>query len=174
MDRESLPTSEMASTSDDFEALYQSNAPLVYRFMLWRTKDRMLAEDLTSNVFEKAWRTRQNFTGGSVKAWLFRIASTTLIDHWRKNKEPISADEATIAEVASEDVALDCALDQKLLIEQMQTAVNKLPKSMQSVVRLRFIEGRSARETAKALHISEANVRVIQYRALKKLREHMQ
>ncbi|HEY4964190.1 MAG TPA: sigma-70 family RNA polymerase sigma factor [Candidatus Saccharimonadales bacterium] len=168
MAKKSLTTSEMIESADQFEDMYTSNKPLIYRFMFWRTKDEMLAEDLTSNVFEKAWRTRKNFTGGSSKAWLYRIAHTTLIDYWRKNKE-ISDDDA-ISRAVSDTTELDVALDQNMEIAKLQKALTKLPKDMRQVVHFRFIKGQSARETAKQLSISEANVRVIQHRALKKLR----
>lgn len=172
MAKKPLSTSEMMDLSDQFEDIYKSNAPLIYRFMFWRTKDQMLAEDLTSNVFEKAWRTRQSFTGGSAKAWLYRIARTTLIDYWRKKKEVL--DDGDIIDQAVSDTAeLDEALGQSMAVAELQKALAKLPKEMYQVVRLRFIEGRSARETATRLNISEANVRVIQYRALKKLRNYL-
>ena len=173
MAKKSLSTSEMIDTADEFEVIYKSNAPLIYRFMFWRTKDEMLAEDLTSNVFEKAWRTRRNFNGGSTKAWLYRIARTTLIDYWRKKKE-VPDDGEVIAQAVGDTADLDEALDQRLAVTELQKALAKLPEEMQAVVQLRFIEGRSARQTAARLTISEANVRVIQYRALQKLRKHLQ
>ncbi len=172
MAKKPLPNSEMMNSADQFEILYESNQPLIYRFMFWRTKDKMLAEDLTSNVFEKAWRTRQNFTGGSMKAWLYRIARTTLIDYWRKKKEVV--DDGIIHQAVSDATELAEALDQNLAIAKLQKALVKLPKDMHRVVRMRFIEGRSAHETAAQLNISEANVRIIQYRALKKLRNYLQ
>ena len=163
----------MDDTSEDFESLYEANKPLIYRFMFWRTKDEMLAQDLTSNVFEKAWRTRKSFTDGSSKAWLYRIARTTLIDYWRKKKEV--PDDGTLASKVVSDMAeLGEVFDRTLAVEELHKAVMKLPVEMYEVVRLRFIEGKSARETADHLHISEANVRVIQYRALKKLRSYLQ
>jgi RNA polymerase sigma-70 factor (ECF subfamily) len=171
MAKKSLSTDEMIDSSDQFKALYESDQPLIYRFMFWRTKDQMLAEDLTSNVFEKAWRTRQNFTGGSTRAWLYRIAHTTLIDYWRKKRDII--DDETVATAVSDRLALDEALDQNLTLAKMRQAVDKLPSDTRQVVRLRFIEGCSARQTAERLNISEANVRVIQYRALKKLRKYL-
>jgi RNA polymerase sigma-70 factor, ECF subfamily len=173
MVKKTLPTSEMTSGSDDFEAIYESHAPSIYRFMFWRTKDETLAEDLTSNVFEKAWRTRKSFTGGSAKAWLFRIARTTLIDHWRKNKE-LPDDGSIISEAVSDELDLGESLDRKLAAARLQKAVARLPKDMRSVVQLRFIEGLSVREVARMLELSEANVRVIQYRALQKLRKYLQ
>jgi RNA polymerase sigma-70 factor (ECF subfamily) len=171
MTKQSLPTNEMIDSADQFEDMYISNKLLIYRFMFWRTRDEMLAEDLTSNVFEKAWRTRMNFTGGSAKAWLYRIARTTLIDYWRKNKE-ISDDDA-ISRTVSDTPELAVALDQSMEVAKLQKALTKLPKEMSQVVNLRFIEGQSVRLTATRLNISEANVRVIQYRALKRLRNHL-
>jgi len=172
MAKKSLPTSEMVDTSDKFEAMYESNAPLIYRFMFWRTKDEMLAQDLTSSVFEKAWRTRSGYSGGSTKAWLYRIARTTLIDHWRKKKD-VLVDSEAMSEVASDTPRLDETLDQAMTVVKLQQAINKLPKDMRAVVGQRFISGHSVREVAKKLHISEANVRVIQYRALQKLRNYL-
>jgi RNA polymerase sigma-70 factor (ECF subfamily) len=171
MAKKSLSNDEMIDTSDQFEALYESDQPLIYRFMFWRTKDQMLAEDLTSNVFEKAWRTRQNFTGGSTRAWLYRIAHTTLIDYWRKKRD--ITDEVIVPAAVSDGMALDEALDRSLALTKMRQAVDKLPLDTRQVVRLRFIEGCSARQTAEQLSLSEANVRVIQYRALKKLRKYL-
>jgi RNA polymerase sigma-70 factor, ECF subfamily len=172
MSKKSLPINEMIDNSEEFEAIYKSNAPLIYRFMFWRTKDAMLAEDLTSNVFEKAWRTRKGFTGGSVKSWLYRIAHTTLIDYWRKKKE-ILDDGDTISQAISSDAELDEALDKTMEIAKLRKSISKLPPEMRDVVLLRFIKGQSARQTAKQLGISEGNVRVIQYRALQKLRNHL-
>lgn len=169
MTKKPLPTSEMVDSSDQFEAMYKSNAPLIYRFMFWRTKDQMLAEDLTSNVFEKAWRTRKSFTGGSAKAWLYKIARTTLIDYWRKKKE-VSDDGVVISQAVSDNAEFGETLDRSLAVAGLQKALTKLPKEMYEVVQLRFIEGQSARQIAARLNISEANVRVIQFRALKKLR----
>jgi RNA polymerase sigma-70 factor (ECF subfamily) len=172
MTKKSLPTNEMVDSEDQFETMYTSNKPLMYRFMFWRTKDEMLAEDLTSNVFEKAWRTRQSFKGGSTKAWLYRIAHTTLIDYWRKKKEVLGQDDV-ISQAVSDVTSLDEALDQDLARAELQRVLTKLPKDMRQVVYMRFIEGRSARDVATLLNISEANVRVIQYRALKKLRDYL-
>jgi RNA polymerase sigma-70 factor (ECF subfamily) len=172
MAKKSLPSSEMIDSSDQFEALYRSNQPLIYRFMFWRTKDKMLAEDLTSNVFEKAWRTRQSFTGGSTKAWLYRIARTTLIDHWRKKKHVV--DDDAVSQAVSDSAELGEVFDQEIAVAKLQQALTKLPTSMRQVVQLRFIEGKSARDTATQLNISEANVRVMQFRALKKIRNYLQ
>jgi RNA polymerase sigma-70 factor (ECF subfamily) len=173
MGKNALPTDEMAESSGEFESMYEVNQPLIYRFMFWRTKDEMLSQDLTSTVFEKAWRTRNGFTGGSAKAWLFRIANTTLIDYWRKVKD-IADDGTLFSRIENNDVPLDQALDTILRIEDLRQAVHTLPDDMRHVVQLRFIEGKSARDTALKLELSESNVRVLQFRALKKLKKLLQ
>lgn len=173
MGKKSLSSKAMADQTKEFDAMYKANQPLIFRFMFWRTKDKMLAEDLTSNVFEKAWRTRKSFTGGSAKAWLFRIARTTLIDYWRRHKD-IADDGTVIDQAPAETKDLGDELDEQLAAEELKRAVSRLPQDMRDVVQQRFINGLTARETAVKLDLSEANVRVIQYRALKKLREFLQ
>ena len=169
MTKKPLDTRQLVNSEEDFGTMYEANAPLIHRFMFWRTKDQMLADDLTSTVFEKAWRSRSSFKGGSVKAWLYKIAHNTLIDHWRKRKELVVED-ITVFQVEDETLNLDKELDQELVIAQLQVALSKLPTDMQTLLKLRFVEGLSCRDVATKLNLSEANVRVIQYRALQKLR----
>ena len=78
------------------------------------------------------------------------------------------------AAIVSDNAALDESLDLEMRLQEMERAVARLPRQMEQVVRLRFIEGYSARETAARSGLSEANVRVVQYRALKKLRGYLQ
>lgn len=173
MAKRSLSTNAMDEAPEDFESLYKSTHPVIYRFIFWRTKDEMLAQDLTSNVYLKAWRTRKSFTGGSSSAWLYRIARTTLIDYWRRKKEV--ADNGSLAETTvSDEPELGEMVDLGFAVDALQQALLKLPVEMYEVVTLRFIEGKSTRETAQMLGLSEANVRVVQYRALKKLKGYLQ
>jgi len=171
MDKEPSDTKDMLESEEDFEALYEAQSQPIYRFLYWRTHDTDLSEDLTSSVFEKAWKKRFSFRGGSAKAWLYRIARNLLIDHWRSRKDvAIEGTEHLPDEEASE---LGTQFDQTIRLQQLQQALQQLSAEMRSIVKLRFIEGLSAKEVADKLHLSEGNVRVIQYRALKKMRRHI-
>jgi len=172
MDTKPLSTDAMNDSPEDFEGMYEINQPLIYKFIFWRTQDKMLAQDLTSSVFEKAWRTRHNFKGGSAKSWLLRIARTTLIDHWRLRKSIV--DDEVVSGAIDSHAELGESLDLEMRVEKMHIAVEKLPRQMHEVVELRFIQGLSTRDTAKILGVSEANARVLQFRALKKLRDYLQ
>lgn len=170
MARKSLSTEDMLESEEDFGAAYEANSGPIYRFFYWRTKDTKLSEDLTSSVFEKAWRSRSSFHSGSARAWLYRIARNLLIDHWRAKKDTPLSDEDSVVSEAEE---VSEVLDKQLLAKQLHKALGKLPAEMYSVVNLRFIEGLPAKQVARILGLSESNVRVIQFRALKKLRRYL-
>ena len=172
MGKKSLHTNEMLDSPDNFAAAYESYSKRIYRFMYWRTRDSALAEDLTSKVFEKAWRSRGSFHGGSVQAWLYSIARNSLTDHWRKKKDLSVEDVEVFSEAVTEDT-VGAKIDEQFAARQLKVAVSKLPKTMRIVVELRFMENRSARQVAKQLGVTENNVRIIQYRALKKLRTYL-
>ncbi|HTB48696.1 MAG TPA: RNA polymerase sigma factor [Verrucomicrobiae bacterium] len=172
MGNESLDNKEMLESADSFEDAYKSHAQPIYRFLFWRTKDTQLSEDLTSSTFEKAWVARKSFRGGSEQAWLYRIARNVLIDHWRKKKELFVEDTDSL----QEDIQPSAGelLDKELQLQDLRKALDTLPDAMRSVIKLRFVEGMSCKQVAKNLSLSESNVRVMQYRALKKLKEYLQ
>jgi RNA polymerase sigma-70 factor (ECF subfamily) len=168
MEDQSLNDKGMLESSDNFESAYRSHSKAIYNFLFWRTKNVQLAEDLTSKTFEKAWASRKSFHGGSVQAWFYRIARNVLIDYWRVNKELAVDDIDGLHQSSS--LKTEEIVHAKLELESLQVAVNKLPNDMRLVVTLRFIEGMSCKQVAKRLGLSDSNVRVIQYRALKKLK----
>jgi RNA polymerase sigma-70 factor (ECF subfamily) len=170
MASQSLPNEDMLESEEDFGVAYQANAQPIYKFFYWRTRDTNLSEDLTSSVFEKAWRSRGSFHSGSVRAWLYRIANNLLIDHWRAKKDVPLTDEDSLP---SEAEAASDILDAQIMSSRLHRALDKLPTEMRTVVNLRFIEGLSAKHVAKIIGTSEGNVRVIQFRALKKMRRYL-
>jgi RNA polymerase sigma-70 factor (ECF subfamily) len=172
MAEESLGNEEMLDSTDNFEAVYESHARSIYRFLYWRTRNPQLSEDLTSSVFEKAWRSRGSFHGGSVRAWLYRIARNVLIDHWRKKKDLLVDDVDSLNEETTSP-SISEQLDRDVMLRRLHEALDTLPGDMRSVINLRFIEGLSCKQVAEKLDLGESNVRVIQYRALRKLRNHL-
>jgi RNA polymerase sigma-70 factor, ECF subfamily len=170
MGRQSLSEEGMHDADEELGAAYEAYAGPIYRFFFWRTQDKAVSQDLTSGVFEKAWRSRHSFKGGSIRAWLYRIARNSLIDHWRTTRT-IALDETP--ELVSDAEEPAAVVDKQLQAERLHRAVNRLPQEMRLVVRLRFMEGMPSKRVARATGLTESNVRVIQYRALKKLRTYL-
>src|SRR4030067_1139614 len=78
---------ESARTSPEaFSEIYEFYLPLIYRYLLRRTGSVETAEDLTAACFEKALRHLDGFQWKDVSfsAWLYRIATNTLVDHYRR------------------------------------------------------------------------------------------
>lgn len=147
--------------------MYNLYADDIYRFLLVHVRDDALAQDLTSDTFLKAWKQIDTFDWRHSRGWLYAIARNTLTDHWRKHKS-LPLDETI--EIVDDKPSHEEIMDTKLEAKRAAKALAKLPHDMKSVVTLRFMHGYSARQTAEALDISESNVRVLQFRALKKLR----
>lgn len=147
--------------------MYKQYADDIFRFLLVHVREDQLAEDLTADTFLKAWQRLSGFDGKYARAWLYTIARNNLTDYWRKKKTDKIEDEN---EIIDERPSSDEKLDAKMQAEVINKAVGGLPTDMKSVVALRFMQGYSVKQTAEALSLSESNVRVIQYRALKKLK----
>src|SRR5437879_4886533 len=71
---------------EDFERLYADHAQPLFGFLAYRTGDRVLAEDLLADTFERAFRSRRLFDRrkASEKTWLYAIALNCLRDHTRR------------------------------------------------------------------------------------------
>ena len=150
----------------EFTKLFRDNADAIYRFAYWRVSDAELAEDITSTVFTKAWEKRDSFDGKHAKAWLYMIARNTIIDGYRRHKDEPLGDTFEIAVDDETPSKLDLETDKATLVK----ALGSLSDELREIIQWRFIERASVRETAERTGQSEANVRVMQFRALKKLK----
>ncbi len=144
--------------------------PSVLRFLSYRTRNREDAEDLTSEVFVRMVTSIKNQTG-NFPAWLFRIARNLLIDYYRKmdreKSSPLDGMEYDSITVHTEDHRGGFSADE---IKQMLTA---LTDEQQEVISLRFLSGHSLEETAQIMHRSTGAVKVLQFRAVAGLKEHL-
>lgn len=155
--------------AQEFEKAYLSYADKIYRFLYWQTREQAVAEDLTGEAFSRAWRKWDSYRGGSMQAWLFQIARNLLIDYRRKKRElPLEDEGAIIGSLQQDSLAAQHQRADE--IWQMHKAIDQLPDNLRGVTVLRFIEELSVREVAEVLGLSEGNVRVLQFRALRQLR----
>ena len=159
-----------------FGDLYESHAPAIFRYLFSHLDNQMDAEDLTGEVFLKAWRSLPKYTERGVPflAFLFKIARNILVDHYRKNyhletKDPQEMDGYS-AEVISEPVEV---VGSQIEHQQILRVLHKLRTDYQSVLTLRFISELSPEETAQVMKRSVGAIRVLQHRALAVLREEL-
>lgn len=158
-----------------FGKLYDNHLPRIYRFVLLKVGRKQDAEDITHQVFMSAWERigQYEFQGFPFSSWLYRIASNAVIDHYRtaRHHEDISTvPEEVLGTIDDTSNALDTAAT----FASVRTALTKLDHDYQSVLIMKFIDERSNKEIAAALGKSEGAVRVIQHRALKQLKQHIE
>jgi RNA polymerase sigma-70 factor (ECF subfamily) len=158
-----------------FAALYEANFDRVYAFVAGRVRNRDQAEDLTSEVFQKALAHLRSFEwrGAPFAAWLYRIAANAIADH-----RGAAALEHGIS-VADDPPGVPSAPEIQPEIEEAERharlfrLVKSLPLDQRRVVALRFSEEKSIRQIAEEMGRSEGAVKQLQFRALETLRKRM-
>lgn len=158
-----------------FGKLYKAYEQKIKNYFLARVENIGLAEDMTSQTFEKALNGIDSFRwqGVPFSAWLFTIARNTFYDYLRssKRKKEIKLDDTyPIKEDAPSHLEKMENDQQKEWLEQ---ALLKLPKREREIIYLKFYEGLTNRKIAKITGLSETNVGTIVYRTLGKLREEL-
>jgi RNA polymerase sigma-70 factor, ECF subfamily len=171
---DALPAqTETALDTPTLETLYERHVRSIYRFVYSKVGNREEAEDLTSQVFLKAACGIDSSRDAlSAQGWLFQVARTTIADHWRSvyQLRANSLDDLLDAglELPAEERG---RVDTGATDRRVEHILAGLPERYRDVLTYRFLRNYSIRETAVALGISEANVKVIQFRALKKAGE---
>ncbi|WP_084210940.1 RNA polymerase sigma factor [Pseudonocardia acaciae] len=148
----------------DWESIYRDNVERIYHLMFSKVGNRPDAEDLTAEVFTAALRPlRVTASVGEVRAYLSATARTVLAHHWRRTLgREITA--ITDAELPPRPVEQATQLTEA----RVDRVLTELPDQYRQVLRLRFLEGYSVRDTAAALGVSVANAKVLQHRALRR------
>ncbi len=159
-----------AGDSDAFARLYDAYVERIYRYVYFRVADDQTAEDITSQVFLKAWENLDRFRIGNSPfiAWLYRIARNTVIDQYRTAKAMVALDDVAPAYASAAD-ALDEGLDQKLEAGQLRGALQQLTEEQQQVLTMKFMAGLSTPDIAKQMGKRQGAVRALQMSALQAL-----
>lgn len=171
MDDNSLMAQVIAGEIDRAGILYERyKKPLYAYFFRFTGGNSQASEDLVHTVFYRVIRYRTGFTGkGSFAKWLFRIAHNAGIDHNRRiirannYKTEISTTGSEIYE--NKDLEND---EQRSALEK---AMNRLKPDEKELIVLGKINCLKYKEIADILNISESNVKIRLFRALRKLKD---
>jgi RNA polymerase sigma-70 factor (ECF subfamily) len=172
---DSLKTSGDLSEQEqqEFQTFYQEHLGMIYRYVYSKVGNREEAEDLTTQIFMKAVRSVDMTRGQqSMQAWLFRVASTTVTDYWRHYYRTDMRSLEALLDAGWEGPVEDEVLPvSQTPTEKVQAIMHLLPEQQREVLTCRFLLHLSIKETALRMSITEANVKVTQFRALKRAAE---
>jgi RNA polymerase sigma-70 factor, ECF subfamily len=154
-----------------YGCLYDRYINQIYRYVYFRLTSQMESEDLTEMVFLKTFEViRQDRTKiDNFKAWIYRTAHNLIIDHYRLRKNLVPLEEAVRLHDPKPSPEMEILNGEEHIA--LQRVIAKLEGVSQQVITCRFINGLSYEETAQIMRMKPGNVRVIQFRALQKLRE---
>jgi RNA polymerase sigma-70 factor (ECF subfamily) len=156
--------------SEAFGVLYTLYLDPIYRYVYYRVDGAATAEDLTEEVFVRAWEALPSYRmqTSPFKSWLYRIAHNLVIDHRRKQR-PTTIDDGALQRMSDPSAPLEQIVFNVQNTEALLEAVRQLDEEEQQVVILRFVEGLPHKEVAEIIRKSEEASRVIQHRAIQRL-----
>lgn len=164
-----------AGNSEAFGQLYDAYMERIYRFVYFRVEDQQTAEDITSQVFLKAWSNldRFQFSRTPYLAWLYTIAHNAVIDHYRTRKVTTALDDVQLSQPDHSD-AVESEIDMTAEMQSVKVALQTLTDDQQKVLTLKFIEGMSNNEIARLLGKREGAIRALQMRGLQALAKQLE
>src|SRR3954453_13547041 len=153
------------------ERLYAEHAQGLFAFLLYRTGDRSLAQDLVADTFERVLVSRRSFDPrrGSEKNWLFSIALNLLRDHLRRT----GAADRAVARLGSPGPPDDLPFDSVETSDQVRRALVSLTDEEREAIALRFGADLTLREMARVTGERLSTVRGRLYRGMDKLKDEL-
>ncbi|MCL1854220.1 MAG: sigma-70 family RNA polymerase sigma factor [Clostridia bacterium] len=154
-----------AGDADAFAELCMPFSGMVYRHCLHMLERPADAEDAAQETMLRAYRSISRFAGSSgVATWLFRIAHNTCLDMYRKpqrRKENVSVEQLREAGFEPE-ASLENPEDHYLRnadSQQLLAAIAKLPQDQRLLLNLRYGQGMSYEELARATGLRDGTVK---------------
>lgn len=173
--RQNEPDSELIHQAKRGDAevygiLYERYAGSIYKYLYLHLGDREDAEDLTVEVFLRAWQAIPAYDerGLPFRAYLFKIARHLMIDFYRQKKYFGNLDE-NLKDTVVVDLEESAVADASHA--SLKRFLNAIHDDYRHVLILRFFAGLSLAEISKVMQRSENAVRVLQHRALRAIRE---
>ncbi len=149
----------------------EEHLPSVYRFALRLTQNPHEAEDLTQDVFVRAWRGRRQLRKAkSARAWLFQVTANLWRDRLRSRRRSPEQAEPSLDHHERFGVPPDLESIVQEDVERTLEAVDSLPSRQREVLYLHAVEGLSLAEIAEILATSSAAVKASLSLARKRIR----
>ncbi len=159
-----------------FEHIYNEYVDKIYNFIKYKYSNQNVCEDILQEVFIKTWNgiPKLNLEETNFNAWIYTVARNTINDYHRKDyRTPTMTDIEEATNVASTNSATDLLFSNEAKAT-ISSNLELLPPDYKEVIELRFIEEFSIKETAKIMNKTNVSVRLLQHRAIKKLKTILQ
>ena len=167
----------MLKSKKKFSKIYDKNVERIYRFVFLKVDTQETAEDITSQVFIKAWKiikkdSKQKEEIKNISAYLYQIARREIVNHYRGRAKirTVSIESLQIKDTQTDLEKEKISQDE---IGEMKKAISQLGDDYQNIIIWRHLDGLSYKKIAQITGKPEGTIRMINHRALKELRGKM-
>lgn len=159
----------VSAAEADFEEVYRQELPRIFNFFRYQFGDDAVAEDLTADTFEKAWRNRDRYKRdlAAFSTWLFTIARRVAVDHFRKKRPNMPLEE--FIQIPADENTEDAAQRHDDLA-RLSVLLSRLADRDRELVALKYGAGLTNRTIAGLTGMTESNVGVTLHRLVQSLR----
>jgi RNA polymerase sigma-70 factor (ECF subfamily) len=151
--------------------IYDRYAEPIYRYLYRYLGNAAQAEDLTSEVFLKLLNVLNTPRAprDHLQGWLYRVAHNLAMDWFRQRAK----DENLVSNevLLEEDNSPLAELEERQTRGRLRAAIRELTVDQQRVLLLRFGQGYKIAETSQLMGKSEGAVKILQHRAIRRLRK---
>jgi RNA polymerase sigma-70 factor (ECF subfamily) len=149
----------------DIENLYERYAGDVRRFALYLCGDVVMADEITSDTFVRAWMATDRIRQPTVKSYLFTIARNAYTDLWRRAGRQTQLDE----NMPDTRISAQTEIEQGAEVRAVLAALQQLPEIDRTVLLMRTLDEMPYEENAETLGILVVTAKVKVHRARLKL-----
>jgi len=178
LDKEKQLVEKAKGAIDAFGSLYDLYYSNIFGYVLRRTANIRVAEDITSEVFFKALNNIAKFhwRGIPFSAWLYRIATNEIASYFRHGKK----NQVRWEDIAESGVGSIPSVEEELLEAEaelkrheqyiaLHASIHRLDIKYQEVITLRFFENKQINEISEILGKKEGTIKSLLHRGLKNL-----
>ncbi len=171
--RSNIRNAVSGSKAEQFGSLYEEYLPKVFRYVNYRVGNRTSAEDLTSDIFNKALSGFAKYDSGKAafSTWIFSIARYALIDYYRKRDRKQKFQKETAPDIPAFSTSPEEEISRSEEIHKLYECLSMLKPNERELISLKFSGEMTNREIARITGLSESNVGTILCRAVRKLRD---
>jgi RNA polymerase sigma-70 factor (ECF subfamily) len=171
-DEEVLVQRAQKQDNQAFAQLYEAYFDKIYRYISFRVRNDMEAEDMTQQVFMKVLNSISSYKsrGAPFSAWVYRIAHNLVVDFMRQQnkKATVDIDGLQLISPAEDPQQM---IEKQIDVEDLKKATQHLTAYQQEVLSLRFAGELSIAECAQIMGKSEGAIKALQHSAVLALRK---
>ncbi|MDX1628479.1 MAG: RNA polymerase sigma factor [Fulvivirga sp.] len=155
----------------EFKSIFDEYYHPIKNFLYYKLGDVALAEDITQEVFMKAWEKKDQIVVDTVKSYLYKIANNLAINHFKSAKSNYEFELKPEKTTPGSAEQPDYTMEKDEFARKLESAIGSLTEGQRVVFLMNRIDDLTYKEIAKRLDLSVKAVEKRMHNALEALRQ---